>query len=64
MKKKKYKVRAEETIYAIYETEIEAKNEEEAKKIALDTCASDYKSSDWSNSAGDFTIENIEEIKE
>tara|TARA_R110000782_G_scaffold76394_1_gene152027 strand:- start:424 stop:609 length:186 start_codon:yes stop_codon:yes gene_type:complete len=60
---KKYKVRAEETIYAIYETEIEAKNEEEAKKIALDTCASDYKNSDWSNSAGDFTIEDIEEIE-
>ena len=61
---KKYKVRAEETIYAIYETEIEAKNKKEAEKIALDTCASDYKSSDWSNSAGDFTIEDIEEIEE
>ena len=61
---KKYKVRAEETIYAIYETEIEAKNKKEAEKIALDTCASDYLSSDWSNSAGDFTIEDIEEIKE
>jgi hypothetical protein len=60
---KKYKVRAEETIYAIYETEIEAKNEKEAKKIALDTCTADYKSNDWSNSAGDFTIEDIEEIK-
>ena len=60
---KKYKVRAEETIYAIYETEIEAKNKKEAEKIALDTCASDYKSSDWSNSAGDFTIEDIEEIE-
>ena len=61
---KKYKVRAEETIYAIYETEIEAKNKKEAEKIALDTCASDYLSSDWSNSAGDFTIEDIEEIEE
>ena len=60
---KKYKVRAEETIYAIYETEIKAKNEKEAKKIALDTCASDYLNSDWSNSAGDFTIEEIEEIE-
>ena len=64
MKNKKYKVRAEETIYAIYETEIEAKNKKEAEKIALDTCASDYLSSDWSNSAGDFTIEDIEEIEE
>jgi len=61
---KKYKVRAEETIYAIYETEIKAKNEKQAKKIALDTCASDYLSSDWSNSAGDFTIEEIEEVQE
>ena len=63
MKNKKYKVRAEETIYAIYETEIEAKNEKQARKIALDTCDSDYLSSDWSNSAGDFTIEDIEEIE-
>ena len=60
---KKYKVRAEETIYAIYEIEIKAKNEEQAREIALDTCASDYLSSDWSNSAGDFTIEDIEEIE-
>ena len=43
---KKYKVRAEETIYAIYEIEIKAKNEEQAREIALDTSASDYKSSD------------------
>ena len=35
MKKKKYKVRAEETIYAIYETEIEAKNEKEAVVVPL-----------------------------
>ena len=61
---KTYKVTAGETIYAVYETEIEAKNEKQAKKIALETCASDYLSSDWSNSAGDFTIEDIEEIEE
>jgi len=60
---KKYKVRAEETIYAIYETEIEAKNKKEAEKIASDLNAYDYKSNDWSNSAGDFTIEDIEEIE-
>ena len=59
----KYKIRAEETIYAIYEIEIEAKNKEEARKTALDTAYSDYKSSDLSNSAGDFTIEEIEEIE-
>jgi len=59
----KYKVRAEETIYAIYETEINADNKKQAKKIALDTCVYDYKNNDLSNSAGDFTIEEIEEIK-
>ena len=59
----KYKIRAEETIYAIYETEINADNKKQAKKIALDTCASDYLNSDWSNSAGDFAIEEIEEIE-
>ncbi len=45
----KYKIRAEETIYAIYETEIDANNKKQAKKIALETCASDYLNSDWSN---------------
>ena len=38
----KYKIRAEETIYAVYETEIEAETKEQAEKIALDTCVSDY----------------------
>ena len=53
-----------ESIYKKFdETEIEAKNKKQAEKIALDTCASDYLSSDWSNSAGDFTIEDIEEIE-
>ena len=59
---KKYKIRAEQTIYASYETEIEAKNKDEAKKIALETCVSDYLNSDLSNSAEDFSIEDIEEI--
>jgi len=54
---------AEETIYAIYETEINADNKKQAEKIALDTCVYDYKNNDLSNSAGDFTIEEIEEIK-
>ena len=39
----KYKIRAEETIYAIYETEIEAANKKQAKQIALNTCVNDYK---------------------
>ena len=37
---------------------------EEAKKIALDTCVSDYDSSDLSTSAGDFEIDEIEEVQE
>ena len=61
---KKYKVIAGETIYVEYMTEVEANNKKEAEKIALDTCASDWKSADWSNSAGDFIIEDIEEIKD
>lgn len=63
-KNKTYKIIAGETIYAVYETEVKAKNKEEAKKIALDTCVYDYKSSDLSNSAGDFGIEEIEEVQE
>ena len=59
---KKYKIRAEQTIYASYETEIEAKNKDEAKKIALETCVSDYLNSDLSNPAEEFSIEDIEEI--
>ena len=62
-KNKTYKIIAGETIYAVYETEVKAKNKEEAKKIALDTCVYDYKSSDLSNSAGDFGIEEIEEVQ-
>ncbi len=64
MKNKTYRIIAGETIYAEYYSEIKAKNKEEAKKIALDTCVSDYESSDLSNSAGDFVIEEIEEVQE
>ena len=64
MKNKTYRIISGETIYAEYYTEIKAKNKEEAKKIALDTCVSDYESSDLSNSAGDFVIEEIEEVQE
>jgi hypothetical protein len=44
----KYKIRAEETIYAIYETEIEAED-----KISV----SDYDNTDLSNSAGEESEE-------
>ena len=63
-KNKTYRIIAGETIYAEYYTEIKAKNKEEAKKIALDTEVSNYKSSDLSTSAGDFGIEEIEEVQE
>ena len=61
---KTYKVTAGETIYAVYETEIKAKDKKQAEKIASEISAYDYKSNDWSNSAGDFTIEEIEEVQE
>ena len=54
---KTYKVTAGETIYAVYETEVRAKNKKEAEKIASEISAYDYKSNDWSNSAGDFAID-------
>ena len=61
---KTYKITAGETIYAVYETEIKAKNKKQAEEIASDLNAYDYKSNDWSNSAGDFAIEEIEEVQE
>mgnify|MGYP003155365307 FL=1 len=60
---KTYKITAGETIYAVYETEIKAENKKQAEKIASEISAYDYKSNDWSNSAGDFAIEEIEEIE-
>ena len=59
-----YKITAGETIYAVYETEVRAKNKKEAEKIASEISAYDYKSNDWSNSAGDFAKEEIEEVQE
>ncbi len=37
-------------------------DEKQAEKIASEISAYDYKSNDWSNSAGDFAIEEIEEV--
>ena len=59
----KYKIRAEETIYAIYETEINADNKKQAEEFANKISVADYDNTDLSNSAGDFTIEEIEEIE-
>ena len=59
---KTYRIIAGETIYAQYYKKIKAKNKEEAKKIASDICVSDYESSHLSTSAGDFEIEEIEEV--
>ena len=46
---KKYKVVASQTIYATYEIEVKAKNEEEAEKIALnkDPLPVDYVLTNW-----------------
>jgi len=60
---KKYKIRAEETIYAIYETEIDANNKKQAEEFANKISVVDYNNTDLSNSAGDFIIEEIEEIE-
>ena len=59
----KYKIRAEETIYAIYETEIDADNKKQAEQFADKISVSDYDNTDLSNSAGDFIIKEIEEIE-
>jgi hypothetical protein len=48
----------------MYKLEIKAENKKQAEEIASDLNAYDYKSNDWSNSAGDFTIEAIEEVQE
>jgi hypothetical protein len=40
---KTYKVTAGETIYAVYETEIKAKDKKQAEKIANEISAYDYK---------------------
>ena len=60
---KKYKVRAEETIYHTYETTVEAESKQQAEQIASEMHPQDYKNFN-EESAGDFTIEDIEEIEE
>ena len=59
---KTYKLVAGQTIYATYEIEVKAKNEEEAEKIALNTPT--YKRDDEQFENGDaLTVDEIEEVE-
>ena len=59
---KKYKVVASQTIYATYEREVKAKNEEEAENIALNKPTDEWDDERFEN--GDaLSIDEIEEEK-
>ena len=60
---KKYKVTASQTIYATYEIEVDADNEEQAKKIALDTSVNDWDDERFENYDA-LSIDEIEEVQE
>ena len=56
----KYKIRANQTIYATYEIEVEASSKEAAEKKALATPTSDWDDERFEN--GDaLTVDEIEE---
>ena len=61
--KKKYNVRASQTQYIIYETEVVAKSKEEAEEIALTI---DFEKWDDENveNADSLSIDDVEEIEE
>ena len=59
---KKYKVVASQTIYATYDIEVKAKNEQEAEKIALNTATDKWDDERFEN--GDaLSVDEIEEVK-
>ena len=59
---KKYKVTASQTIYATYEIEVDADNEEQAEKRALATSINDWDDESFEN--GDaLDVDEIEEIE-
>ena len=60
---KKYKVVASQTIYATYEIEVKAKNEEEAEKIALSTSINDWDDERFENYDA-LSIDEIEEVND
>ena len=58
---KKYKVVASQTIYATFEIEVKAKNEEEAEKIALNKPTNEWDDERFEN--GDaLNVNEIEEV--
>ena len=60
---KKYKVTASQTIYARYEIEVEAANEQQAEKRALATSINDWDDERFEN--GDaLDVDEIEEVQE
>ena len=63
MKKKKYKIVASQTIYATYEIEVDADNEQQAEKRALATSINDWDDERFEN--GDaLDVDEIEEVQE
>jgi len=58
---KKYKVVASQTIYATYEVEVKAKNEDEAEKIALNKPTDQWDDERFEN--GDaLSVNEVEEV--
>ena len=60
---KKYKITASQTIYATYEIEVKAKNEIEAKNIALNKPTNEWDDERFEN--GDaLDVDEVEQIQE
>ncbi len=60
---KKYNVRASQTQYIIYETEVFAKSKEEAEEIALNIDLEKWDDENVEN-ADSLSIDDVEEIEE
>ena len=60
---KKYKITASQTIYATYEIEVEADNEQQAEKRALATSINDWDDERFENGAA-LDVDEIEEVQE
>tara|TARA_R100000935_G_scaffold1291_1_gene4082 strand:+ start:52 stop:237 length:186 start_codon:yes stop_codon:yes gene_type:complete len=58
---KKYNIRASQTQYIIYETEVVAKSKEEAEKIALNLDLEKWDDENVEN-ADSLSIDDVEEI--
>ena len=59
---KKYNVRASQTQYTVYETEIVAKSKEEAEEIALNFDLEKWDDENVEN-ADSLSIDEVEEVK-